>query len=62
MTLKYENFDSSSDEELKESYTLPQYLNFLSRNIININFISTSEGLKLRLGLILHNLADRFFK
>jgi len=62
MTLKYINFDSSSDEESKENYTLSQHIDFLLRNILNINYISTSEGLKLRLGLILHNLADRFFK
>ncbi|CAK6506469.1 hypothetical protein [Rickettsia helvetica] len=62
MPLKYINFDSSSDEDSKENCTSPQHLDFLLRNILNINYISTSEGLKLRLGLILHNLADRFFK
>ncbi|APZ30697.1 hypothetical protein RRIM16_05390 [Rickettsia conorii subsp. raoultii] len=60
--LKYENFDSSSDEELKENYTLPKYLNFLLKNILDINYIYNSEDFKLKLGLVLHNLADRFFK
>ncbi|MFP3121108.1 hypothetical protein GCO76_07105 [Rickettsia sp. R2] len=60
--LKYENFDSSSDEELKENYTLPKYLNFLLKNILNINYIYNSEDFKLKLGLVLYNLADRFFK
>ena len=62
MTLKYENFDSSSEEEAKENYTSPQHLDFLLRNILNINYIHKSNDLKLRVGLILHNLADRFFK
>ncbi|WP_064429662.1 hypothetical protein [Rickettsia sp. Tenjiku01] len=60
--LKYENFDSSSDKELKEHYTLPKYLNFLLKNILDINYIYNSEDFKLKLGLVLHNLADRFFK
>ncbi|AFB26547.1 MULTISPECIES: hypothetical protein [spotted fever group] len=60
--LKYENFDSSSDEELKENYTLPKYLNFLLKNILDINYIYNSEDFKLKLGLVLHNLADRFYK
>ncbi|HJD54950.1 MAG TPA: hypothetical protein LFW11_06475 [Rickettsia endosymbiont of Proechinophthirus fluctus] len=60
--LKYENFDSSSDEELKENYTLSKYLNFLLKNILNINYIYNSEDFKLKLSLVLHNLADRFFK
>ncbi|QWB86980.1 hypothetical protein JRD95_01044 [Rickettsia parkeri] len=60
--LKYKNFDSSSDEELKENYTLPKYLNFLLKNILDINYIYNSEDFKLKLGLVLHNLADRFFK
>ncbi|WP_392506720.1 hypothetical protein ACE5D9_03010 [Rickettsia sp. 2024-CO-Wats] len=60
--LKCENFDSSSDEELKENYTLPKYLNFLLKNILDINYIYNSEDFKLKLGLVLHNLADRFFK
>ncbi|ABV76510.1 hypothetical protein [Rickettsia rickettsii] len=63
--LKYENFDSSSDEELKENNTLPKYLNFLLKNILNIldiNYIYNSEDFKLKLGLVLHNLADRFYK
>ncbi|MFV9930119.1 MAG: hypothetical protein AB8U82_04485 [Rickettsia endosymbiont of Haemaphysalis japonica] len=60
--LKYENFDSSSDEELKENYTLPKYLNFLLKSILDINYIYNSEDFKLKLGLVLHNLADRFFK
>ncbi|AFC72648.1 hypothetical protein MCC_05715 [Rickettsia rhipicephali str. 3-7-female6-CWPP] len=55
--LKYENFDSSSDEELKENYTLPKYLNFLLKNILDINYIYNSEDFKLKLGLVLHNLA-----
>ncbi|MCX4084074.1 hypothetical protein N7281_04295 [Rickettsia hoogstraalii] len=62
MTLKYKILDSSSEEESKENYTSPQHLDFLLRNILDISYISTSKGLKLRLGLILHNLADRFFK
>ncbi|MCC8419250.1 MAG: hypothetical protein LN590_07025 [Rickettsia endosymbiont of Glossina mortisans submortisans] len=62
MTLKYEILDSSSEEESKENYTSSQHLDFLLRNILDISYISTSKGLKLRLGLILHNLADRFFK
>ena len=62
MTLKYENFDSSSEEEAKENYTSPQHLDFLLRNILNINYIHKSNDLKLRVGLILHNLVDRFFK
>lgn len=62
MTLKYENFDSSSDEELKENYTLTKHLNFLLKNIFAINYIYNSEDFKLKLGLILHNLANRFFK
>ncbi|HJD59230.1 MAG TPA: hypothetical protein LFW20_00895 [Rickettsia endosymbiont of Omalisus fontisbellaquei] len=62
MTLKREILDSSSEEESKENYTSPQHLDFLLRNILDISYISTSKGLKLRLGLILHNLADRFFK
>ncbi|AFB29206.1 hypothetical protein [Rickettsia rickettsii] len=60
--LKYENFDSSSDEELKENDTLPKYLNFLLKNILDINYIYNSEDFKLKLGLVLHNLADRFYK
>lgn len=62
MTLEYENFDSSSDEELKENYTLSQYLNFLLKNILNVNYIYNSEDFKLKLGLILHNIADGFSK
>ena len=61
MKQKYENLDSSSDEELKENYTPSQHLNFLLKNILNINYIGNSESLKLRLGLILHDLANRFF-
>ncbi|WP_341787665.1 hypothetical protein [Rickettsia endosymbiont of Cantharis rufa] len=62
MTLKRENFDSSSDEETKENYILPKYLDFLLKNIPNINYINDSEDLKLGLALILHNLADGFSK
>ncbi|HJD56040.1 MAG TPA: hypothetical protein LFW21_05365 [Rickettsia endosymbiont of Pyrocoelia pectoralis] len=62
MTLKHENFDSSSEEESKEPYNLSQYLNFLLRNILNTDYISNSEDFKLKLGLTLHNLANGFSK
>ncbi|MEY4463488.1 MAG: hypothetical protein RLZZ81_459 [Pseudomonadota bacterium] len=62
MTLKYKAFDSSSEEETKENYALPKYLDFLLRNILDVNYIHESDDLKLKLGLILHSLADRFFK
>lgn len=62
MTLKHEILDSSSEEESKENYTLSKHLNFLLKNILDINYIYNSEDFKLKLGLILHNLADRFFK
>ncbi|HJD59008.1 MAG TPA: hypothetical protein LFV92_07735 [Rickettsia endosymbiont of Ceroptres masudai] len=62
MTLKHKIFDSSSDEETKENYTLPKYLDFLLKNILDIKYINDSEDLKLRLGLVLHKLADGFYK
>lgn len=61
MKSNYENLDSSSDEELKQNHLPPHHIDNLLKNILNINNVNGSKGLKLRLGLILHNLANKFF-
>lgn len=61
MKPNYENLDSSSDEESKQNYFPFQHPDNLLKNILSINNVSDSKGLKLRLGLILHNLANKLF-
>ncbi|ABE04926.1 hypothetical protein [Rickettsia bellii] len=64
--MKKKYYIDSSDEE-KENQIINKiisinYNNYLFNNIINIKNIHNADEFKAKLGLILHNLADRFFR
>lgn len=59
--------DSSSSGEERENQVVTKikqvdYHNYLLGNILNFKHINNADEFKTKLGLILHNLADRLFK
>ncbi|WP_341792772.1 MULTISPECIES: hypothetical protein [unclassified Rickettsia] len=65
MKKRYLYIDSSDEEREKnviKNVTKINYNSYLSKNILNIKNINSGDEFKAKLGLILHNLADRLFR
>ncbi|WP_341790669.1 hypothetical protein [Rickettsia endosymbiont of Polydrusus tereticollis] len=65
MKEKYLYIDSSDEEREKnvvKNVTKINYNNYLFTNILNIKSVHNADEFKIKLGLILHNLADRLFR